>query len=89
MKDQIIRDCKFALCHYNKTKKISTQNFAAFQLKNIIKIIPELQENHQLNTGYSNRINAKKETHDAISRDRNLNANNQHFRPYRRPNSNE
>ena len=40
MKSQIIRECKFALCHYNKTKKSSIYHFSALNLQNIIKIIP-------------------------------------------------
>ena len=40
MKNQIIRECKFALCHYNKTKKSSMYHFAALNLKNVIRIIP-------------------------------------------------
>lgn len=43
MKSQIIRECKFALCHYNKTKKSSIYHFSALNLQNIIKIIPPVQ----------------------------------------------
>ena len=57
-------------------------------LKSVIQIIPEIQGNFHPNAAYTMGMNNKKgSNHD--NRDAKSNANNQHFRPYRRPNSNE